>query len=144
MSGLVVCIVFQVVGVGDDRPPTYEEAYEQAQRTGQPLVVLVGANWCPACQSLKDDVLAPMQRSGKLAKVSFAVVNYDREKELASKLMRGSSIPQLIVFYRNGTTSWSRQQITGATDEKRVVTMIDKAAALTAKSQSEGTATVTR
>lgn len=144
MAGLVLCIALQVVGAGKDSAVTYEEAYRQSQANGQPLVVLVGTDWCPACQTMKKGVLARMLLSGKLSRVNFAVVNADREKELAGKLMRGNSIPQLIVFHKTGEKSWTREQITGAASEDNVLAMIEKADALTAKNESAEGATSTR
>jgi thioredoxin-like negative regulator of GroEL len=92
---------------------TYKDAYEQAEKTGQPLVVLVGADWCPACQAMKQSVIPQLARQGVLTKVSFATVNTDREQSLAGRLMRGGSIPQL-VMYRKTASGWQRQQLTGA------------------------------
>jgi thiol:disulfide interchange protein len=144
MTGLALCVVLQVVGVGNDRPATYEEAYRQAQANGRPLMVLVGADWCPGCQTMKTGVLARMMRSGKLSRVNYAVVNTDRERELANKLMQGGSIPQLIVFSKNGEKAWSRQQITGATSEESVATFIGKAAVSTVSGETAKTETSTR
>ncbi|MEX2186341.1 MAG: thioredoxin family protein [Pirellulales bacterium] len=128
MNALVLSVMLQVVGAGGDAPATYEQAYREAQANGRPLVVLVGADWCPGCQTMKGGVLARMMRSGKLSRVNYAVVNTDRERELAGKLMSGGSIPQLIVFSKKNATQWSRDQITGATGEDTVATMIDRAA----------------
>ena len=41
------------------------------------------------------------------------MVNTDREGALASQLMAGSSIPQLVMYVKTGT-GWSRRQLTGA------------------------------
>jgi thioredoxin-like negative regulator of GroEL len=129
MNALVLSVVLQVVGAGGGAAPaSYDEAYRAAQANGRPLVVLVGADWCPGCQTMKGGVLARMLRTGKLSWVNYAVVNTDRERELAGKLMRGNSIPQLIVFSKQSGTEWSRDQITGATGEDTVAAMIDRAA----------------
>ncbi len=144
MIGLAMCLILQVAGAAKDSPATYEEAYRQSQANGLPLVVLVGADWCPACQTMKEDVLTRMLRSGKMSRVNYAVVNFDREREVASKLMRGNSIPQLIVFRKTGEKTWSREQITGAANEKKVLAMIDKAVAFTAKNEPAGGATAPR
>jgi thioredoxin-like negative regulator of GroEL len=91
----------------------YKNAYEQAEKTGQPLVVLVGADWCPACQTMKQSVIPQLAKQGALSKVSFAMVNTDRDHALAGKLMQGGSIPQLVMFRKSGGV-WQRQQLTGA------------------------------
>ena len=145
MTGLALCVVLQVVGAGGSATPSapasYEQAYRESQENGRPLVVLVGADWCPGCQTMKGSVMARMLRSGKLNRVNYAVVNTDRERELASKLMRGGSIPQLIVFAKGGKETWVRDQITGATGEDSVAAMIDKAAASTASNDATTTET---
>lgn len=92
---------------------TYRDAYERAEKTGQPLVVLVGADWCPGCQTMKQSVIPQLVRQGALDRVAFAMVNTDREHALAGQLMRGGSIPQLVMF-RKTATGWQRQQLTGA------------------------------
>jgi thiol-disulfide isomerase/thioredoxin len=91
----------------------YADAYQQTTATGRPLVVLVGADWCPGCQTMKNSVIPQLQRQGSLNRVAFAYVNTDAERDLARKLMNGGSIPQLIM-YRKTAKGWQRQQLTGA------------------------------
>jgi thioredoxin-like negative regulator of GroEL len=141
MTGLALCVMLQVVGAGNEAPASYEQAYRQAQENGRPLMVLVGADWCPGCRTMKGGVLARMLQNGKLSRVNYAVVNTDRERELAGRLMRGGSIPQLIVFSKNGKDSWTRDQITGATGEDSVAAMIERAAAATASKDAADGAT---
>ncbi len=112
MSSLLLSIVLQISSAAG-AAQTYTEAYYQAEKTGQPLVILVGADWCPACQSMKQSVIPALQRQGALNQVSFACVNTDREQKLAGQLMSGGSIPQLVMF-RKTAAGWQRQQLTGA------------------------------
>jgi thioredoxin-like negative regulator of GroEL len=91
----------------------YAKAYETTLSTGQPLVVLVGAEWCPACQQMKNSVIPQVKRQGGLDQVAFCYVNTDADHSLAGKLMKGGSIPQLIM-YRKTATGWTRQQLNGA------------------------------
>ena len=92
---------------------SYSDAYREASQTGKPLVILVGADWCPGCQTMKTSVIPALRKSGDLSNVSFATVNTDQERELAGKLMQGGSIPQLIV-YKKTDSGWQREQVTGA------------------------------
>ena len=62
---------------------------------------------------MKNSVIPQLQQAGDLTDVSFAMVNPDQDRELAGKLMRGGSIPQLIV-YQKTDDGWKREQITGA------------------------------
>lgn len=110
-------------------PASYEQAYAQSQTSGKPLVVLVGAQWCPACVSMKHNVIPRMHRGGQLNGVNYAEVDADSESELAGRLMRGGAIPQLIVFSRGPGGQWQRRQITGGTSEASVTALIDQAQA---------------
>jgi thioredoxin-like negative regulator of GroEL len=93
---------------------SYDEAYRLATADeGRPLVVLVGADWCPACQQMKQSVMPTVQQRGTLSHVAFAMVNTDRDGALAGQLMAGSSIPQLVMYVKTGA-GWSRRQLTGA------------------------------
>ncbi len=92
----------------------YADAYQDTKATGRPLVVLVGADWCPGCQTMKNAVIPQLQRKGSLNRVAFAYVNADSEHELAGKLMSGGSIPQLIMYHKTTSGTWRREQLTGA------------------------------
>jgi thioredoxin-like negative regulator of GroEL len=104
----------------------YATAFEQAQESGRPLVVLVGADWCPGCRQMKQSAIPEVEKRGGLSKVSFAYVNTDEEGSLARKLMRGSSIPQLIL-YRKSESGWKRQQLTGAAAPSEIQAFINRA-----------------
>jgi thiol-disulfide isomerase/thioredoxin len=111
---LSACLQMSLVVVSADASSTkYGDAYREAEKTGKPLVILVGADWCPGCNTMKHSVIPALKQEGELAKVSFATVNTDSERELASKLMQGGSIPQLIV-YKKTESGWEREQVTGA------------------------------
>ena len=97
MSGLAMGLVLQaaMLVTGAD---TYETAMKTAQENGQPLVVLVGADWCPGCVTMKNSTMPAMARAGQLKNAQYVTINYDQNPTLARQLMRGNSIPQLIVF----------------------------------------------
>src|SRR5262245_66521268 len=97
MSGPAVGLVLQAAMLVSGAQ-TYEQAYEDTQTSGKPLVVLVGADWCPGCVSMKTGVMPRMQSGGHLGQVNYAQIDTERESELAGQLMRGNSIPELIVF----------------------------------------------
>jgi len=92
---------------------SYAEGYRQMQQTGRPLLVLVGADWCPGCRTMKNATLPALEKAGQLDDVIPASVNCDRESDLADQLMRGGTIPQLILFTRT-KDGWRRTQLTGA------------------------------
>ena len=104
----------------------YATAYKQANETGRPLVVLVGAEWCPGCRQMKHTAIPELERKGGLSKVNFAYVNTDEQSALAGKLMKGNSIPQLIM-YRKTETGWKRQQLTGAQAPSDIQAFLERA-----------------
>ncbi len=102
---------------------TYTKAHDQTVKTGRPMVVLVGAEWCPACKTMKDTVIPTVKKRGALNKVSFAVVDIDREKELGKSLLRGGLIPQLLM-YRKTPVGWRLRRIVGGQSVKSVETFV--------------------
>ncbi len=111
MSSFAAVLVMNVL-FGAQDTEQYTNAYAQAQENGKPLVVLVGAEWCPGCVKMKNQVVPVMRSNGTLEKVQFAQVNTDHDPELAEQLMRGQSIPQLIMYVKTDT-GWKRSQMTG-------------------------------
>jgi thioredoxin-like negative regulator of GroEL len=106
----------------------YQTALREAEAKNRPLMVLVGADWCPGCRTMKQVVLPAMSRRGALGGVSVAVVDTDANSATAQQLMRGGSIPQLIVFSRTDH-GWKREQLTGAANEASVQSLIARALA---------------
>ena len=139
MTGLAFGLVFQAALLASGANP-YDQAYADATGKGQPLLVLVGADWCPGCRTMKQSVLPSMASNGRLNGVSFSVVNTDSDSALANRLMRGSTIPQLIVFSKTAT-GWHREQITGATSPQAVEGLIGRAVAAQAPRQPTPDAT---
>lgn len=111
MSTLAVALLSMVTTASSTT--NYQSAYKVTAETGRPLVVLVGADWCPGCQTMKQSVLPQLERRGSLNGVSLAVVNCDQEEKLAGKLMKGSSIPQLIMYVKTDK-GWDRKEMVGA------------------------------
>lgn len=107
-------------------PPShdYADAYRVAMAdSNRPLVVLVGADWCPACRQMKQTVIPQIEEQGGLSKVAFATVNVDADSTLAHELMDGGSMPQLVMFVRTDT-GWQRTQLTGGQSASSVETFI--------------------
>ncbi|HVW38848.1 MAG TPA: thioredoxin family protein [Pirellulales bacterium] len=104
---------------------TYAEAHKDHSETGRPMVILVGAEWCPACVQMKNTVLPQVARRGVLQKVAFATVNADNQRSLAQKLMKGGSIPQLIMYRRSGN-GWKRHLLVGKHSPERIEAFINQ------------------
>jgi thioredoxin-like negative regulator of GroEL len=105
----------------------YAQAYEQSIKQQKPLMVVVGAPWCPACNVLKDSTLRPMAQTGELDAVSLVVVNRDEDPELAQQLTKGEqSIPQIILFTPDNG-QWQRRKLLGFQSKQPIRSLIRRA-----------------
>ena len=102
---------------------TYSQAHRQTVKTGRPMVILVGAEWCPACKVMKDTVIPAVKKRGVLKRVSFAVVDIDEEQKLGKTLISGGPIPQLLM-YRKTRLGWRLRRILGGQSVKSVETFV--------------------
>jgi thioredoxin-like negative regulator of GroEL len=125
MIGLTFTLALQLTLASTDSH-AYATAYEEMEQSGRPLLVLVGADWCPGCRTMKQTVLPNLQKAGQLKDISMALVNTDQSSALANKLMRGGTIPQLVLFTKT-EAGWQRTQLTGAQSESQVRTFIERA-----------------
>lgn len=120
MTGIVAIVAIHVSLAA---PTSYARAHADLMKSGKPLVVLVGADWCPGCQTMKTAVTPEVRRRGGFKDVGFAIINSDDQPTLAQKLMRGNSIPQL-VMYRKTAKGWRRSRLTGAQSVSSVESFI--------------------
>lgn len=90
----------------------YADAHRTTMETGKPLVVMVSTEWCAPCQQMKRTVIPQVRQRGLLRKVAFAIVNPDRDHDLAEKLTGGGPVPQL-VMYRRTLAGWRRKILVG-------------------------------
>lgn len=105
--------------------PSYSDAHRAATETGKPIVVMVSAEWCGPCQKMVKTVLPQVRSHGLLKRVSFAIVNVDREKTLARKLIGGGPVPQLVMFRRTNQ-GWLRRRLVGGQSTKAVEKFIQQ------------------
>jgi thioredoxin-like negative regulator of GroEL len=127
-------------GEKKENSESYEDACRVTQETGRPIVVMVGTDWCGPCQMMKKVILPKARELGAFKRVAFAIVNADREPELAQKLTGGGPIPQL-VMYRKASTGWMRRKLVGGQTVEAVQEFIDEGIALQeagAKSSENG------
>jgi thioredoxin-like negative regulator of GroEL len=131
MFQITSLLLFSVLSSAQVDRPSYETAYQKAQEEHKPLLIIVGADWCAACKTLKSQTIDPMQSSGKLQDVIVTVVDKDARPELAQQLMQGSSLPQLVVFAK-GDDGWKKFSLSGLQSERRVQELLDRASTETA------------
>jgi thioredoxin-like negative regulator of GroEL len=111
MIGLTASVAMQVALLATSAN-AYQDAYNQADKEGKPLLVLVGADWCPGCRTMKQEMIPELERDGGLSQVVFTTVNTDEKPTLSRRLLHGTSIPQLVLFTRTAK-GWRRSQLTG-------------------------------
>lgn len=126
MNSIALTALLQVSLLATGADNNYRQAYQDTQDTGKPLVVLVGADWCPGCQTMQNKVMPTLAAHGDLNKVAFAHVNTDREGPLAHQLMSGNTIPQLVMFTKTAD-GWKLQRMVGAQSPEAVQEFIGKA-----------------
>jgi len=102
----------------------YSSAYRQSIETQQPLVVIVGAQWCPACRKLENEVIPQIKEMGLLKRMALAVVDYDAETKIAQQLTRGGPIPQVHIFWKEGD-SWKSDRLIGYPSQKAVLSFVE-------------------
>ncbi|MCO8125516.1 thioredoxin family protein [Stieleria sp. TO1_6] len=109
----------------------YAEAYKESVADDKPLMVVVGASWCPACNVLKQTTLEPMAQTGELDDVSVAVLDRDSDPELINQLTKGERmLPQIIMFTRTEGGQWERRQLKGYQPKQPIRNMIRSAVTL--------------
>lgn len=89
---------------------TYTEAYKKAQAGDKPLLVMVTADWCPPCRVMKATTLPVLLQKDAFRDFHFAMMDYDKEPELADKLIGDRGLPQLIM-YEKSNGKWLRRYI---------------------------------
>lgn len=109
----------------------YTQAYRALNEEGRPMVVLVGADWCPACVTMKESVIPEAQRGGLFSTVNFAQVNLDKQPDLAKQIMVGGTIPQLVLFQKSADGNWQRDQLTGLQSLPSIANLVSKVGAKT-------------
>lgn len=124
MLSLAIASVLCVT-VGEAPAETYAEAHRINAETGRPMVVLVGAEWCPACQRMEKQVVPKMRERGLLKRIAFALVDLDRDRDLGHNLTAGGPIPQLI-FFRRTREGWAQHKVIGGQSLEDVEQLIDE------------------
>jgi thioredoxin-like negative regulator of GroEL len=117
----------------------YEGAYKEAFKQNKPLLILVGAEWCPACRTMQEDSLPTLEKQGGLKNVVFTKVDADEEPKLAKQLMSGSAIPQLIL-YAPKKEGWHRAQLTGAFSSDQIGNFLKREISSAANNKTARTA----
>lgn len=125
MVHVALAILLAVAGGENATALDYESAFAKAEKEKKPLLILVGAPWCASCQVMKRDTIEPMRQAGELDGVVVAYIDKDERPELAMQLMKGDTLPQ-IVMYCKEDTNWKRFSLTGMQSRGRMTELLGK------------------
>ncbi len=128
MVSLLLAVLLSGVTSEQEMQQGYLDAYKHSVAEDKPLMVVVGAPWCPACKVLKDTTIRAMAKSGELDEVSLVMVNRDEDPELAEQLTKGEQlIPQIIVYTKSESGRWQRRRLMGFQSQQPIRSLIRKA-----------------
>lgn len=108
------------------KPLEYEAALKKSQKEEKPLLILVGARWCASCEIMKNETIEPMKKAGELDNVIYTHVDKDKRPELAEQLMKGSTLPQVVLFSKR-SGAWKRFSLTGMQSRNRMTELFGRA-----------------
>lgn len=126
MVRVVLALLLSVTGTAVNKPLTYEEAIQQSQKENKPILILIGAKWCASCELMKRDTIEPMKSAGELKDVIVTYVDKDERPELAQQLMKGETLPQVVVFCKD-SDQWRRLSLTGMQNKNRMQELLARA-----------------
>ena len=124
MSSLVL-MGLCMAALGATESDGYADAHQQMEKTGRPMLVMVSTDWCAPCQVMKKTVIPQVRQRGLLGRVAFAIVNPDRDRDLANRLTGGGPVPQL-VLYRKTPNGWLRRNLVGGQSVEAVEKFINQ------------------
>ena len=124
MTSILMNVVLQVAVVGA-APQTHQTDYAAAKEKAkpQPVVVLVGAEWCDACMVMKNEVMPAVKKAGALKDVLYFYVDVDNDPKMAKRFLKGNSIPQLVRLEKQ-EKGWHIDRLTGAHRPEKVVKFV--------------------
>jgi thioredoxin-like negative regulator of GroEL len=127
MVSIILAVVLSSVTSDQSLQQNYAEAYKASVSEEKPLMVVVGAPWCQACNVLKESTIRPMADSGELDTVSLTVINPDENPALAKQITEGEQmLPQIIVFTKDNGR-WKRRKLMGFQPKQPVRSLIRRA-----------------
>lgn len=112
MKLFALLMVGILIGSNDKNPLDYRTAYEKASNGDKPLLVLVTAEWCAPCKTMKSTTIPQLIRKDAFRDFHYATVDLDKEEDLARKLIGNRGVPQLIV-YEKKDNRWQRRYLRG-------------------------------
>lgn len=125
MVHVAIALLMAITSSTSDAAENYEAACARAEKEKKPLLVLVGAPWCASCQVMKKETIEPMKGSGELDDCVVVLVDKDERPELAEQLMRGQTLPQVVMF-KQDADGWKRFSLTGMQSKSRMRELLSR------------------
>ncbi len=122
---ILLITVALIGGNGNNEPTDYRTAYKRAQTGDKPMLVLVTAEWCAPCKTMKATTLPALQSRDAFRGFHYATVDLGKEEQLARKLIGKRGVPQLIVFEKKNER-WQRRYLRGIQTVETVQAFIDQ------------------
>ena len=111
MTSLLIATMVSLAAISS-QAEQFDLAYQRSATTGRPLVILLGARWCPGCRVMQQEVMPEVEKSGGLKKAEFVYIDIDRNRRLAAKLSKAKTIPQLIRYHKT-PNGWKSNLLNG-------------------------------
>ena len=127
MVSIFLAVVLTSVTSDQSLQQNYADAYQQSVQEEKPLMVVVSAPWCPACNVLKESTIKPMADSGELDGVSLTVINQEEDPELVKELTEGEQMLPQIIVYTKDKGRWKRRKLMGYQPKQPVRSMLRRA-----------------
>jgi|GEM_PF-6356357 len=108
----------------DLNPLDLATAQLRAGENDQDVIVIIGAQWCAPCQTMKNYVMPQVAGRGGLDRLQFAYLDFDQDNEAATALMQGTAVPQVIYLKRKEGTWRPLAAIPKMTEAETVMAMI--------------------
>ena len=125
MQLFILILAGSLVGSHSGEATDYRTAYSRAQNGDKPLLVLVTADWCAPCQTMKATTIPELQSKDAFRNFHYATVDLGKEEELARKLIGKRGVPQLIVFEKKDDR-WQRRYLRGIQSVEKVQAFIEQ------------------
>lgn len=113
MTVLILAAIVALPGGNENEPVDYKTAYQRALTGDKPLLVLVTAEWCPPCKTMKNKTIPELMSQNAFQDFHYATVDLGKDEGLARKLIGTRGVPQLIL-YEKKDDRWERRYLRGA------------------------------
>ena len=101
--------------------PFDAKAFDDALKTGKPILIAIHATWCPTCMVQKP-ILSSLTADPKFSNLAYFVIDFDSQKELVRKF--GARVQSTLIAFKGGK---EQGRTVGDTDVKSIADLLNKA-----------------